>query len=525
MTLERSSSRSSDLSSRAKRGISVASAVEGLGLFALITVMACARTATPAQATPPATPAPTAQAAATPAARQPQSTPPDPAPLRPWRFPEIREGTLANGMRLILVEKHTLPIVTARVMFDAGALREPAAKSGLAALTGNLLREGTPELGGAEISTRMERMGAQFGTVGTFSMSYIELTALPEVFPEALALAASTVTSPTFPESEFERVRAEMIADYHQTMARVEGIADRIFYQAAFRREAPYSRSSFGTEKTLSTITREDVMQWHRERYSPATATVLVVGAIDEAGARRVIEQAFAGWSAPARREPVPSNPATERTGTRIILVDRPGSVQSAILIGQQTPLPTSPDYIPLLATTHVLGGGFSSRLNMNLREQHGFTYGAFGGLDLRRGGSALTLSSSVRTSATDSALVEALREYRRIVQEPVPVEELRGFVNNLAASFPSSTQTVQELRTRLQNLELWGLPLDFYETYRERLTALTPSDIQAAARRHVTPDRALVVIAGDLSRIEDAIRGRNLGEVEIWDMEGNRIH
>jgi predicted Zn-dependent peptidase len=130
-----------------------------------------------------------------------------------------------------------------------------------------------------------------------------------------------------------------------------------------------------------------------------------------------------------------------------------------------------------------------------------------------------------VRTSATDSALVEALREYRRIVQEPVPVEELRGFVNNLAASFPSSTQTVQELRTRLQNLELWGLPLDFYETYRERLTALTPSDIQAAARRHFTPDRALVVIAGDLSRIEDAIRGRNLGEVEIWDMEGNRIH
>lgn len=491
--------------------------------IALAALLGCARAATPVQTpapAPAATPAPQAAAAV----RQPRATPPEPAPLRPWQFPGISERTLANGMRLIHVERGTLPIVSARIMFDAGAMRESAEESGLAALTGNLLSEGTPAMSGAEIATRMERMGAQFGTAGTYSMSYIDLTALPEVFDDALAIAATTVTSPTFPQSEFERVRAQMIAGYHQSMARVEGIANEAFYRAAFRPEAPYSRPSLGTERTLSSITRGDVVQWHRSRYSPATTTILLVGAMDEAEARQVIERAFAGWSAPARREPVPANPGTERAGTRIILVDRPGSVQSAIVIGQATPLPTSPDYIPLLAGTHVLGGAVSSRLNMNLRERNGFTYGAFAGLDMRRGGSALTLSSSVRTSATDSALVEALREYERMVQEPVPADELRGFVNNLVSSFPSSTQTVQELRTRLQNLELWGLPLDFYATYRERLAALTPADVQAAARRHFTPDRALVVIAGDLSVIEGPVRARNLGEVEVWDTEGKRV-
>ncbi len=453
-----------------------------------------------------------------------RTSPPEPGELRPWQFPPIREFTLRNGIRVILVERHTLPIVSTRVMFDAGALREPAEKSGLAFLTGSLLREGTDSLTSAQISERMERMGAQFATAGTFSMSYIDLTALPEVFPEALALAATTVLAPSLPEAEFSRVRAQAVANYRQSMARVEGIANEAFYRAVFRPGTPFARSSFGTAATLEAISRDDVVQWHRTMYAPGHTTVLMVGAISEADARRTMDRVFGRWTGAARPAPVPPSPAAERTATRIILLDRPGSVQSAMMIGQAAPSASNPDYIHLVALNHALGGGFSSRLNMNLRERSGFTYGAFTNYDIRRGGAAFVLSSSVRTDATDSALVEALGEYRRIVREPVPKEELSGFVNNLVSSFPSSTQTVQELRVRLQNLVLWDLPLDFYSTYRERLAAVTPTDVQGAGTRHLVPDRAVVVIAGDLAAIEQPIRERNLGEIEVWDLEGNRV-
>jgi zinc protease len=452
------------------------------------------------------------------------TTPPAPGELRSWQFPPIREFTMRNGMRVILVERHTLPIVSTRIMFDAGGLREPADKSGLASLTGSLLREGTRNVSSVQLSERMERLGAQFGTVGTFSMSYIDLTALPEVLGEAMELAAATVIEPSFPEAEFRRVQAQAIANYHQTMARVEGIANEAFYRAVFEEGSPFSRNSSGTATSLESITRDDVVQWHRRMFAPNRATVLMVGAISEADARRVLDRAFGRWTARVPDQPEPASPPKARTGTRIILVDRPGSVQSRLMIGQAAPPATSPDYLRLVALTHALGGGFSSRLNMNLRERSGFTYGAFSSLDIRRGGAAFTMGSSVRTDATDSALVEALGEYRRIVNEPLPEAELSGFVNNLVASFPSSAQTVQELRARIQNLVLWGLPLDFYTTYRERLAAVSPTEVQRAAQRHLRPDAPVVVIAGDLSKIEQPIRDRNLGSVEIWDLNGNRL-
>jgi zinc protease len=207
-----------------------------------------------------------------------------------------------------------------------------------------------------------------------------------------------------------------------------------------------------------------------------------------------------------------------------VILVDRPGSVQSSIVIGQPGFKATDPDYISMVALNHVLGGGFSSRINMNLREKRGYTYGAFSRLDLRTGAGAFLLSSDVRTNATDSALVEAVGEYRRIVSEPVPDAELRGALNNLVSSFPSSVQRVQGLSQNLQALIIWGLPLDFYTTYRERLSAVSADDIGRTAKARLTPDNLIVVVAGDLSKIEAPIRARNLGAVEVWDVNGNKV-
>jgi len=172
----------------------------------------------------------------------------------------------------------------------------------------------------------------------------------------------------------------------------------------------------------------------------------------------------------------------------------------------------------------HVLGGGFSSRINMNLREKRGYTYGAFSGLDLRPGSGAFRITSDVRTNATDSALVEAVNEYKRIAGEPVPAPELQGALNNMISSFPSAVQTVQGLSGRIQQLIIWGLPVDFYVTYRERLAAVTPEDVRSVAASRLTPNNVIVVVAGDLSTIEAPIRARNLGTVEVWDVKGNRV-
>ncbi len=453
-----------------------------------------------------------------------QVKPPPAGPLRPYAFPQINEFRLANGLRVIVVEKHTLPIITGRLMIDAGAMREPASKNGLAGLTGTLLAEGTGNLTGADIAREMDRIGAQFSTGGGYSTSFANVTALSNVFPQALALAARTVIAPTFPEVEFVRVRNQALAAYQQNHARTAGLAADAFVRAAFDSTAPFSRPASGIPATLKALTRADVVAWHQSMYAPSAATLLLVGDITPAAAGTVAQQAFGNWTASRASAAPVSNPVQPVNGTRIILVDRPGSVQSSIVIGQAGFQATDPDYISMLGLNQVLGGGFSGRVNLNLREKHGYTYGAFSGLDLRSGAGAFEISSDVRSDATDSALVEALGEYRRIVSEAVPASELRDAVNNLVSSFPNSVQTVQGLSGSLQSLIIWGLPLDFYTTYRERLAAVTPEDVARTAKSRLKPDNLIVVVAGDLSKIEAPIRARNLGTVEVWDANGNKI-
>jgi zinc protease len=221
---------------------------------------------------------------------------------------------------------------------------------------------------------------------------------------------------------------------------------------------------------------------------------------------------------------PPAANPARRAPGTRVILIDRPGSVQSGVYMGHAAVGFADPAYIPLMSLSHVLGGGFRSRLNMNLREGHGWTYGAGANLLALRGAGTFSLTSSVRTNVTDSAVAEMVREFRRIGTEPVPEAELQAALANLVGAFPSSVQTVQGLAQRMQTVLLYGLPSDYYNSYRERITALTPQDISRVAAARLQPDALTIVVAGDLAQIEQPIRALNLGTVEVWDPDGNRI-
>jgi zinc protease len=451
-------------------------------------------------------------------------TPPPAGTLRPYVFPAVEEFQLPNGLRVILVQKHTLPVVEGRLILDAGAMREPGAKNGLASLTGSLLSQGTGTMTGADIARAMDAFGAQYFTGANFNAAFADVVALKTVFPQALGLAARTVFAPSFPVGEVSRVKNQALAAYQQGHARTAGLASDAFIRAAFDSTAPFSRPASGTPATIGPLTREDVSNWHKTMFAPSAATLLLVGDLTPAEARSIAESAYGGWNATRAALTPVENPIRASSGTRVILVDRPGSVQSSIIIGQPGFRATDPDYLKMVALNHVLGGGFSSRVNMNLREKHGYTYGAFSGLDLRPGAGAFRINSDVRTNATDSALVEAVNEYKRIASDPVPAPELQGALNNLVSGFPSSVQTVQGLTGRIQQLIVWGLPVDFYATYRERLAAVTPEDVRGAATSRLTPNNVIVVVAGDLSKIEAPIRARNLGTVEVWDPSGKKL-
>jgi zinc protease len=437
--------------------------------------------------------------------------------------PQPQEFTLANGVHVVVVPQTALPIVDGRILVRAGSVYEPAAKAGLAQLTGNLLDQGVPGMTASEIAARMERLGAQFGTSAGYATTFADVTALKSVFPEAMTLAARTVMEPTFPESEFNRLRTQLLTQAVQRQSTVEGLSAEAFARAVFAANAPYARLPGGSRATLGGLTLADVKDWHQRMYAPAGTTLLLVGDLTLAEARQIAERALGGWRKPAAQLPPVTNPVQPVSGTRVILVDRPGSVQSGVFVGQAGMGYGDPAYFPMLALSQVLGGGFKARVNMNLRERHGWTYGAFTSFSPRAGVGTFAITSSVRTNATDSAVAEAVREYHRIATEPVPGEELSSATANLVGSFPNSVQTVQGLTNRMETLLTYGLPLNFWSTYRERVAAVTPADLARVGREKLSNDLTIVV-AGDLSKIEQPIRALNLGTVEVWDATGNKV-
>jgi zinc protease len=413
----------------------------------------------------------------------------------------------------------------ARIIVNAGSVHEPADKSGLASLTGSLLIEGgTAKLTSADLARNIEELAAQIGSSASYSLASVNVTSLSNVFDSAMALAAQAVRTPGFNEREFGRVRSQFISGYEQAMATVGGIADRTFSRAMYAPNAPYARNPGGTAATLNAITRDDVVAWHSRMFTPSNTTILFVGDISFDHAVALATRLFGSWSKPSTQLTLPANPFQNVNATRVILVDRPGSVQSSIYVGIPGIGTTDEDFFRMTVLNRILGGGFTSRINTNLRERRGFTYGANTALATLQNAGTFYASSSVRTSSTDSALAEVMNEYRRIVSEEVPAPEYSAALNNLVASFPASVQSVQELAGRLQTLLIYGMPLDYYNTYRERLGAVTAADVIAVAKKRLNPDAVTMVVVGDLAKIEAGIRARNFGTVEVWDREGAKV-
>lgn len=446
-----------------------------------------------------------------------RSRPPAPGPLRPFHFPDIRRRTLDNGLEVLVAENHAFPIATLDLVFPSGALSETDDRAGLAALTAGLLESGAGGRDATRVAEDVDRLGLALETGISWDTSLIGFTALTSRLEAGMGILADLALRPTFPQREVERIRDERLAALVQRRGDPSTLAEELIAYYSFPHGHPFGRRLHGQQVTLSSLSRDDVVEFHASHYLPAGAWLCAVGDVTLDGVCALAERLFAGWSGAPPPPRVPETPV--RFGqTTIVLADRPGSVQSEVRLGHVGISRTAEDYLAVTVMNAILGGLFSSRLNLNLRERLGYTYGAMSVLQMRRLPGMLTLSAAVQSEGTAHSVSEMLREMRRLQDELVPEAELSDARSYMAGTFPLALQTTDGLAGKLSTLAVHGLPDDYYDTYAQQLLAVTAEEVREAARRRLMPDRAAVVVVGDAAKLRGPLEELGVGPVQVVD-------
>jgi zinc protease len=433
-----------------------------------------------------------------------------PAPT--LRLPTPVRRSLANGMTVIYVPKRDLPVVQATLLSRGGLSDDPAQLPGLAAFAAAMLDEGAGGRSALELAEAVEQLGATLSTGAGWDAAQINLQVLRGRFPDALALMADVAVRPDFPEREIQRLRDERLTELARGRDEARVVAGNAFTSLVYGGNHPYGRVT--TTETVRRIDRRALVNFHRRHFSPASSTLILVGDVDE-GLHGVVERAFGGWRGAAPAAPAAlATPAT--AASRIYLVDMPGAAQSEIRIGHPGVTRDNPDFYALTVMNTLLGGSFTSRLMQNLRETHGYTYGAGSSFQMRRGAGPFMATSAVVTAKTDSAVIEFFNELNRIRDEAVPADELERAKNFVALRLPQNFETTGQIAARIAELVMYDLPLDYYENYVQRVMAVTAADVQRVAREYVHPGRSAVVVVGDRQTIEAGLRALPVGQVEV---------
>ncbi len=444
-----------------------------------------------------------------------RSAPPAPGALRPFHFPPVHRRTLGNGMELVAVEARNFPVVTFSLMLPTSGVDEEPERAGLAALTGDLLDSGAAGRSGAEIAEELEELGVLEDSSVSWDATHVGFTALRSRLEPAVRILADLVRRPDFPGAEVDRLRAERLAAIAQRRANPSLLANETAMRFVFAPGSPYARPLGGTAATVEGLTRQDVLAFHAARYLPAGAAVLVAGDVGPDEAAELAERFFGDWVG-APPAALPPEVRRREDAPRVVLVDRPGSVQSELRVAQVGISRTHPDYFPVTVMNHVLGGAFASRLNLNLRERNGYTYGVSSGFTTRRAPGPFTVGTAVEASATVAALREIFREVEGLREAPVTPEELDDTRSYLAGVFPLRMETTAGIASRLTQLAVYGLPDDYFEHYRDRILAVSAEEVQRVAREHLRPEEATVVVVGDAASLREPLE--ELGEVRVVD-------
>jgi zinc protease len=445
--------------------------------------------------------------------------PPRPVPgaSRPYAFPAFERATLSNGLRVVVAPVHKLPLVTVLALVDAGADADPAGQEGVAQLTASLLTEGTGTLTGAALTDLVESMGSTLDAGADWDSSVVKLTALSSRLPEAMTLLARVLTEPALPEGEFQRLRTERLAELLQQRSEPRSLADEALSQAIYAPGARYAMPDGGTERSVRGLTLAQVQQFYAAHYAPQCTTVVIVGDVRTSDAVALAEQVLGAWRGIGRGA-VAAPDAIQAPARRIQIVRKPDAPQSELRVGHIGPRRLTDDYFPLVLCNAILGGLFSSRLNLNLREEHAYTYGASSGFDWRRAAGPFSMDVAVQSDVTADAVREMLSEFDRMRAEPVTEGELSLAQSYLDGVFPIRFESTRAIASALATQVIYGLPADYYDTYRASIRAVTAAEILRVAQTHLDPAALRVVAVGDPALISEPLLALRFGPIEVTE-------
>ena len=449
-----------------------------------------------------------------------RSKPPVPGPAPALKLPPIQKRALSNGLPVWIVEMHEVPIVNVALLVRAGASADPAGGYGIAAVTADMLDEGAGSRNALDLSDAVSALGASLSTGSGFDSSSVRLQVPVARLDAALPIMADVALRPALAAAELERVRKARLTSILQSRDNASVLASMAYSRVLFGPRHRYGTSAGGTEATVREISVNDLKTFHTTYYQPANAHLLVVGDVTAASVLPKLESTFGSWKAagPAPR-PAALPAAAQHAARQIYLIDKPGAPQSQIRIGWIGVARSTPDYHVLDVLNTILGGSFSSRLNMNLREEHGYSYGAGSSFDMRLDAGPFAASAGVQTDKT----VESLREFFKEldgIRQAVPGDELTRGKNLQALSFPAAFETTGGMTGNLSDLVIYSLSEAFFTEYVPKIQAVTSADVQRAATRYVQPDKFAIVVVGDLAKIEKPIRNANLAPVKVLTVD-----
>lgn len=433
-----------------------------------------------------------------------RTTVPIPGPPRPYRFPEVTRATLSNGLRVLVAETHNAPLASVRTLIRSGADHDERTLAGLASVTADLLDEGAGERDAIRLAEDIGTLGASVGAGADWDASYISLDVLSRNFGPAFEIFNDVNGRPQLPAASLERIRGERLAELIQQRDEPASIAAKRFSHLIYGRGA-YGNTIVGNPESVAKISIEDVRGYYQTHYAPNNASLVISGDIETAKVLADAERLFGSW----KRTDVPERPQVtpqQFESNRIYLIDRPTAVQSEIRIGHIGVPRSCEDYFALSVMNALLGGLFNSRINLNLREVHGYTYGARSMFAFRRQSGPFVVSAPVRNEVTSESVNEVLGELRRIRVGHVETRELDDTKNYLMGVFPATVQSASDIAGRLLDMELYDLPHDYFDRYRENIGAIGKEDIERVAKKYIDPDRAIIVVVGNATQIREPL-------------------
>ncbi len=451
-------------------------------------------------------------------AQQPpdRSHPPAIGPAPSLHLPPVEKRTLSNGLPVWVVGVHKVPVVQLQLTVRAGVPAEQSGKPGLASMTADMLNEGAGTRNALQIADAIDFLGARLSTDTGVDVATVSLHVPVARLADALPIMADVVARPTFPENELNRLRKERDTDLLQAQDDPEELIRYAFPRLVYGPKHPYGTATIGTAASLQGLTVADLKAFHAAWYRPDNAVLVVAGDVTADGVLPRLEPAFASWKAPKGSVATAQvSQAPQVTARHVYLIDKPGAAQSQIRIGWVGVPRSTPDFYALRVLNTILGGSFTSRLNMNLREEHGYSYGAASAFDMRLGAGPFYAAAGVQTDKTSEALKEFFNELTRIHQ-PISPEELEKAKNYLALLLPRNFETTAGMAGSLSQIWTYGLPDDFYATYADKIRAVTAAQVSAAAAKYIQPDKFAVVVIGDRKTIEPGIKALNLGPMTV---------